>query len=82
MKGSSSFQTVLIVVIIAAVALWIAFFVKDKDWEKDAWERGNRGGICVQVITPATDLETGECMEFPTPCEVPYGWERGCGNGA
>lgn len=31
--------------------------------------------ICTQVITPARDPETGEVREFPTPCDVPVGWE-------
>ncbi len=30
--------------------------------------------VCAQVITPAKDPATGECMEFPTPCDVPEGW--------
>jgi len=30
---------------------------------------------CIQVITPAKNIETGELMEFPTPCDVPPGWE-------
>jgi len=31
--------------------------------------------ICAQVITPAQNSETGEIREFPTPCDVPDGWE-------
>ncbi|HIQ50318.1 MAG TPA: hypothetical protein EYH56_03950, partial [Nanoarchaeota archaeon] len=31
--------------------------------------------ICIQVITPAINPETGECIEFPTPCDVPEGWK-------
>lgn len=31
--------------------------------------------ICAQVITPARNPETGEIREFPTPCDVPEGWE-------
>ena len=31
--------------------------------------------ICIQVITPARNPETGEIREFPTPCDVPPGWE-------
>lgn len=34
------------------------------------------GIICVQVITPAYNPQTGECREFPTPCDVPVGWTR------
>lgn len=29
---------------------------------------------CAQVITPAENPSTGECQEFPTPCDVPTGW--------
>ncbi|MBI2822937.1 MAG: hypothetical protein HYX74_12005 [Acidobacteria bacterium] len=30
---------------------------------------------CVQVIAPARNPLTGECRVFPTPCDVPDGWE-------
>ncbi len=30
---------------------------------------------CAQVITPARNLNTGECIEYPTPCDVPDGWD-------
>lgn len=32
--------------------------------------------FCAQVITPAKNQKTGECKEFPTPCDVPEGWEK------
>ena len=32
--------------------------------------------LCIQVITPARNPETGECKEYPTPCDVPNGWEK------
>jgi|GEM_PF-2409753 len=32
--------------------------------------------ICIQVITPAKNPITGECKEFPTPCDVPPGWQK------
>lgn len=31
-------------------------------------------GVCIQVITPAKNQQTGECKDFPTPCDVPEGW--------
>jgi hypothetical protein len=31
---------------------------------------------CAQVITPATNPLTGECKNFPTPCDVPAGWQK------
>lgn len=33
------------------------------------------GTFCIQVITPAQNPQTGETREFPTPCDVPEGWE-------
>jgi hypothetical protein len=32
--------------------------------------------FCIQVITPAKNPITGECKEFPTPCDVPPGWQK------
>lgn len=32
--------------------------------------------VCIQVITAARSRETGEVRDFPTPCDVPEGWER------
>jgi hypothetical protein len=34
--------------------------------------------FCAQVITYARNPETGQCEAFPTPCDVPDGWEL-CG---
>ncbi|MBI2063397.1 MAG: hypothetical protein HYT65_00175 [Candidatus Yanofskybacteria bacterium] len=31
--------------------------------------------VCIQVITPARNPQTGEAKDFPTPCDVPDGWE-------
>lgn len=36
----------------------------------------DEGQICAQVMTPARDPKTGECKEFPTPCDVPKDWEK------
>lgn len=44
-----------------------------------AEEKG--GGHCIQVITYARDPETGACIAFPTPCDVPKGWEKCSGGG-
>lgn len=35
-------------------------------------------GVCAQVITFARNPATGQCEAFPTPCDVPDGWEL-CG---
>ena len=31
--------------------------------------------ICIQVVTAARNPMDGEIREFPTPCDVPDGWE-------
>ncbi|MFA4906835.1 MAG: hypothetical protein WC602_01015 [archaeon] len=33
---------------------------------------------CAQVITYAIDPTTNNCTSFPTPCNVPQGWQTGC----
>lgn len=33
------------------------------------------GTMCIQVITPARNPVTGEVLDFPTPCSIPFGWE-------
>ncbi|KKW48017.1 MAG: hypothetical protein UY99_C0017G0014 [Parcubacteria group bacterium GW2011_GWA1_59_11] len=35
----------------------------------------NPGEFCIQVITPARNRVTGEVRDFPTPCDVPAGWD-------
>ncbi|MDP3733334.1 MAG: hypothetical protein Q8Q91_02215 [Candidatus Daviesbacteria bacterium] len=32
--------------------------------------------ICIQVITAAKDPKSGQCKDFPTPCDVPKNWEK------
>lgn len=31
---------------------------------------------CIQVVTTARNLQTGEIKDFPTPCDVPEGWQE------
>lgn len=38
-------------------------------------ESGNNSEPCAQVMTPAVNPDTGDIKEFPTPCDVPKGWE-------
>ena len=34
--------------------------------------------VCSDVITYATNPVNGICMAFPTPCDVPAGWQLDC----
>ena len=43
--------------------------------EKTDKDKEDPGVICIQVLQPARDPKTGECKVFPTPCDVPKGWE-------
>lgn len=36
----------------------------------------NSAIVCIQVITPARNPQTAEIKDFPTPCDVPEGWEK------
>lgn len=31
--------------------------------------------MCAQVMTPAKDSVAGDCVVYPTPCDVPDGWD-------
>ena len=35
----------------------------------------DNGQVCIQVIQKARNIQTGEIRDFPTPCDVPAGWE-------
>ena len=37
-------------------------------------ESAPNGEVCIQVITTAQNISTGEVRNFPTPCDVPEGW--------
>ncbi len=41
----------------------------------DAPRGGQSSDVCIQVITDARDPETGDVHTFPTPCDVPEGWD-------
>lgn len=49
---------------------------KEEKERNETGERGHEGKVCIQVITPARNERTGECREFPTPCDVPEGWKK------
>jgi len=46
--------------------------VEDIPLVKDKTENDT---VCIQVITPARNSQTGDIREFPTPCDVPEGWD-------
>lgn len=58
---------IIAIIVLAAGAVYL--------WQKDAVNELFGEG-CIQVITPAKNLATGECKEFPTPCNVPEGWKK------
>ena len=44
--------------------------------EKKKLETPKDDVACIQVITPAKNKKTGECRDFPTPCDVPEEWKQ------
>jgi len=48
--------------------------IKDIIWKIRNTVRNNT--VCIQVITCAVDPLTGKMGIFPTPCDVPLGWEK------
>ncbi len=48
---------------------------QDKPLGTSEPNKGDKYEVCIQVITPARNPQTGEIREFPTPCDVPEGWE-------
>lgn len=71
-------KNVIIVVLLVAVALlgyhaWLP--TADAPTKTQPVVEKSVDTICAQVITPARDPKTGEITEFPTPCDVPKGWE-------
>ena len=37
--------------------------------------QGDDETVCIQVITSAKNPLTGQIQEFPTPCDIPEGWQ-------
>lgn len=70
-------KLLILILVIAGIAI-VGYFVaaKTQNWWPFA-NSGQRddGQICIQVITRAKNPKTGEIKDFPTPCDVPEGWE-------
>lgn len=58
----------------AGVAL-IYWVFHSGDSTTDEQSETDGGVVCAQVITPAKDPDTGEIVEYQTPCDVPDEWE-------
>lgn len=56
----------LILLVVLGIGSW---------WYFSAHNGGMNGELCVQVLTDARNPETGEVATFPTPCDVPEGWD-------
>ncbi len=64
----------LIVIVAAAVGAWWLWPMAEVPNIAPAPEI--EAELCAQVITPARNPASGEIREFPTPCDVPEGWEE------
>lgn len=73
---------IFVILIVIAVGYFILFpplqtgTIETSDFQRPPeLTQEEENEICIQVITPARNPETGEVVEFPTPCDVPDGWE-------
>lgn len=60
----------LVFAAVAAGVYWYEYVSGNKG------NNGNNREICIQVVTRARNLQTGEEKDFPTPCDVPDEWEK------
>lgn len=72
--------SILIIIAVGVFAYWsITPFFDEKNPainQSPTTEDTEEGtDVCAQVITPARNPETKNIVEFPTPCDVPEGWE-------
>lgn len=66
-----------LILIIAGIVIASYFATaKTQNWWPFVSEDEKESEICIQVITPARNPKTGEIRDFPTPCDVPEGWEK------
>ena len=65
---------ILLLLISAGLAV---FLLRPNPGEEDRSQKSeDKGIVCIQVITRARNPMTGEEKDFPTPCDVPKGWEK------
>lgn len=80
MKSPLFFAIGLIAFAALAIFLSVTFFPPNRagaphDVGSETGVPADDPTICAQVITPARDPASGDIREFPTPCDVPEGWE-------
>lgn len=61
---------------LVAVSLTMLFVIPEPVYAPSHPVSDNGDGkICIQVITKARNPTTGQVKTFPTPCDVPLGWQ-------
>jgi hypothetical protein len=63
------------IVFVVMAFLVAVFFIYEAQYGKPT-EDNIDAQVCIQVVTPARNTETGIVRDFPTPCDVPEGWEK------
>lgn len=71
---SATDKKIISAALLAAVLL--AGLLYGERFRKQREQARENAEICIQVITPARNIKTGEIRDFPTPCDVPVGWEK------
>lgn len=66
---------VLLVVLGIGLIVWSVIRGSTDQLMPDVPATSDGDVACIQVLTDAKDPATGEVRTFPTPCDVPEGWE-------
>ena len=66
-------NVIIIIIFLIAALLFSRYFDRARE---GIVENGDDGEVCIQVVTDARNPLTGEKRSFPTPCDVPAGWEK------
>lgn len=74
-------KTILFLIVITLAAFALVYWLPKPAGAPTAENPDENGLVCIQVITPAKNIATGEIRDFPTPCDVPDGWESLLGSG-
>lgn len=62
--------------LVGVLLMWWSFSSNGIDGAAERGEDAKPDDMaCIQVITPAKNPETGEVVDYPTPCDVPDGRE-------
>jgi hypothetical protein len=74
MENNRKLLGYIFLALVLAGAVWAGYELKYGGKQGPATD--DDGEVCIQMIQRARNPQTGEERDFPTPCDVPEGWEK------